>query len=495
MRVINMKFQAIATIFLISGIMGCSEGFLDVPVEFTETVEEFYDSDEDMVLAVSAAYSSLGDLNLYSRYYHLQKAILTNDVFSLESSPQFTEHYDFNFNPSILEIKAMWHSLYEGVFRCNNVLVAEPTDVENPELVARIRDEARFLRALYYWHIWTNWRNAPLRTTDNMKLFSVGNSEDGAIYDLMVSDLMTVIDNDRLPYIYSGNNNEEAERATLGAARALLGRIYLYNEEYDKAVEQLEIVANRAEYELMPEPNQFWNINFEGNDNKEVLYATIFSKTTGYGVNPNFSDGFGASEGSQRKLYIYRNNFYNLTPTQALIDLYDQEPADKRRKANIILDGEALPWGGTYNFDTPSILKGITELESSQQTGEDFPIIRLADVYLMLAEALHLGSGSDADAFGWIDLVRERAFGAGYVNTEQKIINTGKDLMTVIKEERRKELSFECLTFNDMRRWGDLDDLVDRDGNPRFISGHEYWPIPQGDILRSGGLLKQDPNY
>lgn len=495
---IKSKFSVI--IFLI--LFSCSDDFLDVPVEFTDTVENFYENDSDMLLALSAAYSSLGDINLYSRDYYLQKGLLTNDAFSGESGPGFSENYQFNFNPIIQDTRNIWHALYEGIFRCNNVLVNNPSETSNAALIARIKDEARFLRALYYWHLWSGWRDMPLRTTENMLIPAIAKSPRDEIFNFMVADLQTVIENNNLPYKYTGAVNQEAQRATMGAAKALLGRIYLYTENWDLAAGLLDEVANRSEYRLMEDFNAVWNFQFEGNNNSEVLFAAVFSTETGYGVNPFFSDGFGAAEGTLRSLYIYITTFYNLIPTPDLLNSYNGEPNDSRRAATIIRRNDTIPWSEPNNpliylRNEISIVKGISEdpTKFTNQNNEDFPIIRLADVYLMLAEALHMGSGSDAEAMEWIDLVRERAFGPSFVSTADRMSATGKDLMTVIKEERRKELAYEALRYNDLRRWGDLDKIVDLNGNPRFVQGHEFWPIPQGDIARTGGLLEQDPNY
>ena len=498
------RYSILYLLGLFIGLYGCSDDFLNVPLEHTSPVTQFYNTDTDMIQALNSTYSSLGDINVYGVFYTLQKDLITNDQYSAESNTQFSEHYNFIFNPdpsaSSHYLRFIWHSLYEGVYRANAFLNAEPTDITNPLLISRMSDEARFLRALYYFHIWTGWREFPLRTVANFKLISVPKSDRSAAFDLMVSDLKEVIENDLLPNRYSGSasDHEEAGRATMAAAKALLGKIYLFNENWDLAIPQLLDVANMTEYQLMQDFSHVWNIDYEGNDNSEIIYSVIFSRSAGQGdKNSYFSDGYTAGEESLRSLYILE--YENLKPTKDLLERYFDEPNDQRRVSTILLSGEPYPWDPSNVQNDTTIIKGMSQPIPTGLlgTGEDFPVLRLADVYLMLAEAYYRSTNDEnnVNALLYLDLIRERAYKPTYVPASDYMVASGKPLMEVIKEERRKELAFECHTYNDLRRWGDLNTIIDRNGNVRFKAGREFWPIPQGEINRSQGLIKQDPNY
>lgn len=490
-----MKMSNIKTLILLLVVVyisGCKEDFLEViPTDKTE-VENFYNTDEQMLAALTAAYSNVGDRPMYGSEYFIQKDVLADHVITAESDPKFAEHYNFNFNATRIVLRDMWHSLYKGIYRSNRVLAANPQEIDDSATLARIEDEARFLRAYYYWHLLTMWREFPLRTEENFEQLIVLKSTRDEVYAFLEQELQTIITNDALPLSYSGGDGEEIGRVTMGAVHALFGKVLLYQQKYDAAAAQFTNVLD-GPYTLVDDPEMIWHLSNE--NNTESIFEVQFCRDC-WGENAFYDDGGNANEGTNRSKILDPSVWFNLRPSEYLMTLYDEEPGDLRRQAFIRMPGELIVWEGdttVYNGTLIAIKKGISQRPEQGLLGNDenFPLIRLADIYLMLAEALHLGTGSDVAAMEYVDLVRMRAFKDNFVSTADLMASTNQDLMTIIKKERSKELAFEGHRFNDLRRWGDIESAL----GDRYVNNRDYYPIPQEDIDKSGGELTQDPNY
>src|SRR5699024_9847973 len=146
-------------------------------------------------------------------------------------------------------VDGVWQVLYEGIFRSNLVLQKVPNIDMDESQKSRILGEARFLRALYYWHLSTVFGKVPIikeaSTTDISKSMLPKSSVD-EIYDFIINDLSLAMEG--LPLKYSA---EYVGRATHGAAEALLGKVYLYDKNYELAETHLGNVITSGEYELL----------------------------------------------------------------------------------------------------------------------------------------------------------------------------------------------------------------------------------------------------
>ncbi|MEH0152598.1 RagB/SusD family nutrient uptake outer membrane protein [Limibacter armeniacum] len=470
------------------------EDFLEVEQKTQITSDNYFINEESIMESLTAAYSALGDVRLYSNHYWKQRGLLTDHVETPETAAEFTQHYIFEFGENSGELLGMWSSLYKGINRTNTVTSKVPEELKDQELMLRAQDEARFLRALYYFHLLQMWREVPLRTPENMITFAIPKSSREEVYAFIEDDLTSIVTSNHLPEMYSNKENEEIGRATIGAAKALLGKVYLYQKKYTEAAKFLKEVIDMP-YSLVPDPEYIWHINNQNNAiANENIFEVQFDSHVG-GVNFWFDDGVQASEGQQRVQFLENmaGGYYNLFPTQPLIDLYQSESGDKRFKAFIRMPGDSIAWSEeVYTGLGPVIRKGIsTKPTVTGGNDENFPLIRLADVYLMYAEALLNGAGAESDAVTYIDMVRERAFGNSFVSIADRKTATGKPLITLLKEERSKELAFEAHRFNDLRRWGDLETAL----GDRYKARGEFYPIPVQEVDKSGGILLQDPNY
>jgi hypothetical protein len=347
-------------------------------------------------------------------------------------------------------------------------------------LKARYVGEAKFLRALYYWYLTTMFGEVPLIT----QVFEypddalIAKSSVAAIYEVMIQDLKDAIQG--LPVTYA---SADIGRATMGAAKSLLGKVYLYQKNYEQAEIMLGEVISSGTYGLMDEFDDVWNRNFE--NNKESIFEIQFASPQA---------GATSSVGMNDKHYWVQINggLGEFVPTQKIVDAfetgdprldysifyYDGQPfAPQLTTATVNLDVFNKSWSATGYGVRKGLVPLIPPLGSTAN-GTNLPIIRYADVLLMYAEAANelemLNEARDA-----VNQVRQRPSVNMPALTPE---NTGtkQSIFEAIVKERQVELAFERHRFNDLRRW-DLaqTELAD---NGYVESRHRYFPLPQLEV-------------
>lgn len=408
---------------------------------------------------------------------------------------------NYTLNANIMP-GSFWNDHYQGIFRAN-VLLSKLPDIEMDEaLKARYTAEAKALRATYYFNLVRMFRNIPLilepLNTGNM--YDVVQVAPEEIYAQIEKDLTEAIPD--LPGVLANTAKEEG-RFTKGAAQAQLGKVYLYENKNDLAAAQLAEVngtpgqTNQYGNHLLDNFADLWVFTNKPNAEGILVARHTDQSNADWGFW-----GSGADEGNSVNQMVGPRS-YSKTPgtdapdipsgwsfnvwTDNFIDLIKNDP----RFNATVLDMNALKAAGKADYipgyqntgyflnkfipRASDIRKGGGAVELNYQ--QDDYIIRLADTYLMEAEALG-GTGARAQAL--LDAVRARV-GLPSVPVS----------MAAIKTERRLELAGEGHRFFDLVRWGDAaQKLADRG----FVAGkNEIFPIPFREL--QGTKLVQNPNY
>jgi hypothetical protein len=285
-------------------------------------------------------------------------------------------------------------------------------------------------------------------------------------------------------------------RATRGAALALLGKAYVYQNKWSEAAQTFDDVINSGLYSLHPSYAELFDVAHE--NNAETVFDIQYTglEGGGYGclvcLEGNAAPGFQGIRQYNGPVYGDGNS-YNL-PTQ---DLYNFFPAGDPRRGVTVLDIEAfiaaqpnpgaityaIGAGGHTGFYNNKYIKRQGEIglpDNDLTSPVNYRVIRYADVLLMAAEAnYHLGNTGLAQTY--VNQVRSRVSIPGMsVNSLEKIYN-----------ERRFELSGEGHRFFDLVRTGKAAAAI-----PGFIAGkHDVFPIPQVEIDLAGGRWPQNPGY
>lgn len=468
-----------ATLFCIS----CEKDYLIKfpPDALSETV--YFKTADQAKAATLAAYSTLESQNLYTKYLTKLFETPTGDVVLNN-----TAGYDFmgyTFSAADIHLMGTYSKLYEGVYRSNTVIKKVPLIDMDVSLRDRYVAEAKFLRALYYWHLTTLWGEVPLFTTpfETLNDAMVAKSSIDDIYNVMIQDLLDA--ESVLPASYGAS---DVGRATKGAAQALLGKIYLYDKNYPEAKNWLSKVINSKQYALIDNYANIINVNFE--NNKESIFEVQFAEIGGGG---DVGNGLAGNDNAQ-----VNGGTANTLPTQQLVNEF--EPNDPRLSFSIFRDGDVFApdlttpnqnldkykavWSATgYN-----IKKGLFPVAYINNRGTNWPIIRYADVLLLYAEAANELDLRDA-ARDAVNQVRQRPS----VNMPMLTVSntdTKSKMFDAIVHERWVELNLEYHRFNDLRRWGLAQEKL---GHLGYVEAkNRYFPLPQEEIDINPNLKQID---
>lgn len=440
--------------------------------------------------------------------------------------------YDSDLNASSQIVRESWDEFYKGINAANTVISRAPEAItNNPNRLTEIIAEARFLRAYYYYWLVRIW--GPVHYTNEETKTAETEAHRMALEELypkIIEDLKFAEAN--LPGV-----QDDFGRATSWAAKATLADVYLTNKNYSDAAAYAEDIIENGPFSLVGTFAELWAL--ENEQNSEVIWSTQFADELEYdnGGNPAhlfFLMEYDKLPGMQRDV-VNGRPWKRFRPTNYLLNLFDME--DQRYDATFVTvyyannpesapagvavgdtavylprvpltqaEKDAKPYGKSiYNQDEytekiyPSSKKWLqpNRVSSNEESGgRDFIAYRLAEIYLIAAEANALKSTPDqSKALFYLNEVRKRAYAVDNVAELPTITNVDID---VILEERAKELAQEGKRWFDLVRTGKLVERV-KLHNPQaasFIKDyHKLRPIPLTQIDRTSNEFPQNTGY
>ena len=492
MKKINIKIYLVLILSL--GLnLSCSDSFVDVKPS-SDNSEDFFNTEDDYQKALIGAY----DL-LQSTYLNVLMGEIASDntLAGGESATDvlgIQEVDDMTHTPLNAQLRDIWSWMFAGVNRANYILeFKDKIDFTGKEQVLA---QATFLRAYYYFELVKWFGDVPLAVDKRIlfgEQFNIDRTPKADVYAQIEIDLQFAATN--LPVV-----QDTPGRITKGAAQALLGKVYLYQQKYDLAAAVLESVITSNAYTLVTDYNAIFE---EANENntESVFEVQYFD---GQGA------GFGCLQCSEGNVAVGFSGVRNYTgpdftsgfsfnvPVQEVVDAF--EAGDLRKEVAILdINAWATSTGATFGVGYEHTgyfnRKYIPRTRSTDAQGDrnltnpnNYRAIRFADVLLMAAEAYNRSTTpNDTKAQAYLNRVRERAFG----NNANNIIASGNVLYDNILQERRVELVGEGHRFFDLVRTGKAASEI-----IGFEAGkHEVFPIPAIEIQLTGNRWSQNPNY
>ena len=480
-------FALISTVFFT--ISGCKK-FLNIDPPYAQDAENYFQNQSDYELALIGAYDLLqaSFLSVWIGEIASDNTIAGGEsVTDTEGLHQIDQMNHGGVNN---ELRSVFRWNYAGITRANYILEYKD-NIDFPgkdHLIA----EARFLRAFYYFELVKFFGDIPLVVDQRL-----GVEEVSKLPRTSAADVYAQIEED---LIYAASildvSNVVKGKATKGAALALLGKAYLYQNKWTDAASAFDEIINNNWYTLIPDYADLFSVTNE--NNSETVFDVQYSGLEGgsYGclvcLEGNAGPGFQGIRQYNGPVYGDGNS-YNL-PTQ---NLYDFFPANDSRRDYTILDIDAfiaaqanpqsisyaIGAGGHTGYYNNKYIKRQGEIglpDNDLTSPVNYRVIRYADVLLMSAEA-NFQNGNSSLAEQYINEVRARA---GVASMSGITIDD-------IYNERRLELSCEGHRFFDLVRTNKASSSIDG-----FSSGtHELFPIPQIEIDLAGGNWSQNPGY
>lgn len=352
-----------------------------------------------------------------------------------------------------------WERNYMGILRANSVIEYAP---KIKKLSASLRNryiaEAKFLRAYFYADLIDYYGDVPYRTeVEGLKEKISPRVDKNVILNNILLDLDEAAE--ILPVGYE--NMEDFGRATKGAALALKARVCLYNYKYDWCIKACRAVMDLGKYELHPSYEELFTAKVEktnreyiftqqyvaGKSNEQLsgIFWTKFAQWSGYMVSYNLVEEYYMKSTGLR----YDSEGSGYTDTTPYVD------RDPRLGYTLTLSSGSDTFTG---FKVKKFVDHEANADKIPYNDEvDYPLIRYADVLLMLAEALvESGNYDYYEVCSYVDAVRQRGdvLMPTIENAEGKYHTLSTDeLRDVIRHERRVEFAIEGLRYSDIRRW------------------------------------------
>lgn len=483
------------------------------------TTSTFYKTPTDFDGAVFAAYSSIQDfwgtstetLNERGEYWSLSLTT-TDDVEVNTKAGDSGSDYNNARSLDNLFIRAsdtpyaaLYTQVYEGILRANLVIEAAQSGQNSltAEQKTKYIAEAKFLRAFFHFLALEVWGTPPLvmEVKKDINSLAVPNATKEALYAAILKDFQDAYAG--LPEKWDSGNTG---RATKYAARAFEGKVNVWKKDWNAAITAFEDVRKNGGYKLMANYEDAFAFDKENGSESifEVQYGGPHSDDNLWVFDDTHSEAFKASQGTGRVWYWDPSGDAGapggglgwFIPSKNLVAEF--EAGDPRLTATIYKAGDTYydKANGTVPFDPAWSSSGYSVKKyfgaknavaaayapNGQAGFNNERYYRYAEMLLLYSEAL-IEAGRTAEGLAVINNeIRARV---GLKAT------TIADPRKALRHEKRVEMAFEPHRWFDITRWGIGKEVFGSKWDDKF----NVFPFPQSEINRTGGVLKQNPNY
>ncbi|WP_031267772.1 RagB/SusD family nutrient uptake outer membrane protein [Mucilaginibacter oryzae] len=480
-------------------MVSCKKSFLELNPKGQFLESNYYSTPDEAFAAVIAAYDPLvtetgGIDNTYSNPLGALNSA-SDDCYagggSSSDMPTWQAINNYTLTPALGPHNEFWAINFQGVNRTDVLLENLPkVPGLSADLLKRYTSEGKFLRAHYYFDLVRLFKNVPLilNTLNLTNVYDQPQATPEAVYAQIEADLKDAISG--LPATVPAT---QGGRVTQGAAKALLGKVYLYEKKWADAAAMLKDVNTNYGYSLLPNYGDIFSP--KNKFNSESIFELVHSGSQSYtwdNWNQFKSNVYTQMIGPRSYTGpVYFSGGYGFNPvTTQLATALKGDPRYGYTVVNIdsLTKATNTSYSPSYQNTGYFIQKYAPVLANKVTTGttelnwpNDYIEIRLADTYLMEAEADLNGGGDVSRAQTLLDAVRSRV---GLPSKPATLQN--------IYDERRLELATEGHRWFDLVRWGQAPSVLAFKG---FKAGvNEILPIPLNETL-NGTKLKQNPGY
>ncbi|MFY0255186.1 RagB/SusD family nutrient uptake outer membrane protein [Chitinophaga sp. 30R24] len=519
------QFLLYGSILVSFCMVGCKKFLNTQPTDFLAP-ESYYNTENKVMSALAGVYNPLGTSALYGDAMFFNLGTGTDESFRAVTSAT-TGVWVYNYDYTDTNINGFWQQLFAGIERAN-LLIAN-INIAPMDAVKRraILGEALFLRGYYYYLLVSNFGDVPLQTTPTGSPNNISRPRTPAreVYAQILKDMQTAEEN-----VYTSTQLGYSSRISKTTVEGILARVCLSmagyplldNTKYAEALKWASKVKASGEHSLItaavaPDGDNnsgfsqvfvnemqdkynvrevMWEAEEKGNRADGYIANGRLGNDIGIGYSaPNYPDSgycYGTIRVTERLYKLYGAG--DLRRDWAIATFSYSSTGQRSYFANNkIYDRTAAKWRRTYETLLP---------KDKNYNGANFPILRYADVLLMLAEAENQVNGPTATAYEAINMVRRRGYGksvtAADITADLTPGLSKQQFQLAIQDERSRELCFETLRRPDLIRWGIFIPTMKavaaefKANNGTYAYGavagnnvsekHLLYPIPSGEI-------------
>lgn len=402
--------------------------------------------------AIIGTYSGMQAVGIYSRNASIVSDLAADNLVWTGTTLEYGQIRNKPIPADNGVLDGMWNASYDVINRANNIITKLPTIAYKSENGKNgVNGEAHFIRALMHYYLSTFFGNIPLRLQPTVDLSNIDLAKSSTldVYQSIITDLETA-----LPLLPANNITG---RASAASAKALLAKIYLahfqLSGEAASATKAINVANDLLSNSAFGLATPYASLFDPGSTNKESLFEITYDVQ-------NFN---------RLAQYYYTrdlNGRYEVAPSTGLIAAF--EPGDARLSVSIRYDEKNNPYGAKYN----DVAGGVDKVF----------VLRLAELYLIRAEAMAYSNGDIGTIQADINTIRNRA---GLGNTTAA---TYPALQMAIDHERRCEFAFEGHRWHDLVRTKRAAEVLSIDEK------YTIFPIPLSEI-QTNNKMTQNLGY
>jgi len=492
----NYKFS-FALLLLLLVQTNCQKDFLDRTPTGQLVFDQYFKTADHAVQATNAVYNQFRSFDCVGLGYIGITDIISDDAdkgSTPNDQPPAAEVDGLTFDATNSYFSNAYRGYYQAIARANVAIENIPAIEMDATLKNRLIAECKFLRAHSYLLLvqWFGDLALVTKVLTADEYYAQARQPKEAVYAQIESDLKEAIE--ALPE-KDGYVANDLGRATKGAAKGLLAKLYMVKKDFVNAEKYCLEIINSGKYDLLTKYTD--NFLAVGENAVESIFeiqaaalptqqaaspgASPYNMVQGVRGVPNLGWGFNR-------------------PSDNLVAAY--EPGDVRREATVLYVGEVLPDGSAQVQDNPEIVgerfnqkAWVPNHPGLQDNGPgNIRILRYADVLLLAAEALN-ENNKPAEALVYLNKIRKRARGTSTFFLPDVTTIVKDELREKIYKERRVELAMEQHRWFDLARWGRAQSVLTAVGKPFIANKHELLPIPQTEVDLTDGSIQQNKGY
>lgn len=453
-------FNVFIRIIIMLGMISCEKLIeTDFPNNQLATGQVFED-EQTAEAALAGLYSGLWNNSIISGTADgagLALGTYADDITCLSTtgSNGIVDIYNNQQLPTNTSVSAVWSTAYQQVYMANSIIEGMRNSKSlSAQVKDRITGEALFIRSLIYFYLYQIYGEVPYTdTTDYVHNTTLGRMPMNSFLVRLETDLSEAVN--LLPSAY---RNAERIYVNKAVGYVLLAKLKMNLGKWQEAELLCQTILQTSGYTfqsdlskgfLKSSPHIIWQLKPKNNNDptKEATVYNFVSAPGAFVLNPDLISAFAAND--LRRQYYFT----------------------------------AIPYGSQTNYKQTKY-----KITTATNTTEYSVIYRLEDVYLMMAETLVMQNRVSA-AIPFINRTRQRAGLSALASTISR-----EQAMAEMRDERRREFFIEHGSrFLDLKRWGQLD-LIKR-VKPNWQTFHQYWPLPQKEMLLNANLNPQNDGY